>query len=117
MTQTQEQTVLSVFKDFPAYVFNYAFGLVIAIISDITLTSLAVGSTFLGFATTPWAGLAVFFLVHTFIKIVNALNGAIVQQGRLVASSGVQLAQVFTTQAAAAPRPALDPVQDPPAGA
>lgn len=117
MTQTQDQTILSVFTQFPAYVFNYAFGLILAVLSDITLTSLAAGSTFLGFAVSPWAGLAVFFLSHTLIKIVNALNGAIVQQGRMVANSGIQLAQVFTSQAAAAPRPALDPVQDPPAGA
>ena len=112
MSQTQEQTILSIFKEFPAYVFNYTFGLVLAILSEITLTSLALGSFFLGYATTPWAGFAIFFLAHTVIKIVNALNGAIVQQGRLVANSGTQLAKVFGDQAAAAAKPSLDPVQD-----
>lgn len=117
MNQQQEQTtILSIFKGFPAYAFNYVIGLALAVISDVTLTSLALGSAFLGYATTPWAGLALFFLTHTLIKIVNALNGAIIQQGRMVASSGAQLAQVFTTQAEAVPKPQLDPVQDPPAG-
>lgn len=117
MNQKQEQTISSLFKEFPAYVFNYGVGLVLAILSDVTLTSLALGSFFFGYATTPWAGLALFFLTHTFIKIVNALNGAIIQQGRMVASSGAQLAQVFTTQTEVVPRPLPDPVQDPPTGA
>lgn len=117
MNQIQHPTVLSIVAGAPAYLFNYLFGLALATISDVTLTSLALGSVFLGYATTTWAGLATFFLVHTAIKIVNALNGAIVQQGRMVASSGAQLASVFTQQAAATPKPDLDPVQDPPAGA
>ncbi len=117
MSQTQEQTIFSIFKQFPGYIFNYGFGLALAIISDITLTSMALGSFFLGWATSPVVGLAVFFLAHTVLKGVNALNGAIVQQGRMVASSGAQLAQVFGDQAAAAPKPSLGPVQDPSSGA
>jgi hypothetical protein len=109
----KEQTIFSIFKDFPAYVFNYVFGLILAILSDVTTTSLAVGSLSLGYATIPWVGFAVFFLGHTGIKVVNAINGAIVQQGRMVASSGVQLAQVFNTQADAISKPSLDPAQDP----
>ena len=109
MKAQKEQTILSIFTNFPAYAFNYGFGLVLAILSDITLTSMFLGSFFLGFATTPWIGLAVFFLAHTILKGINALNGAIVQQGRLVAQSGIQLAQVFTSQAEAAPKPSLDP--------
>jgi hypothetical protein len=115
----EQQTILSIFKEFPAYAFNYVFGLVLAIISDITLTSMALGSFFLGYATTAWAGLAVFFLTHTAIKAINALNGAIVQQGRLVAQAGSQLARVFDSQTI--PQPAgisnPQPLQDPPAGA
>jgi hypothetical protein len=105
----KEQTIFSIFKEFPVYVFNYSFGLILAILSDVTLTSLALGSFFLGYATIPWVGFAVFFLGHTGIKIVNALNGAIVQQGRLVAHSGAQLAQVFNTQTEAISKPSLDP--------
>jgi hypothetical protein len=105
----KEQTILSIFKSFPAYVFNYGFGLVLAILSDITLTSMALGSFFLGWATTPIAGLAVFFLSHAALKGLNALNGAIVQQGRMVAHSGRQLAEVFTVQAEATPKSSLDP--------
>jgi hypothetical protein len=111
--QAQEQTVLSIFKQFPGYAFDYGFGLVLAIISDITLTSMALGSFFLGWATTPVVGLAVFFLAHTVLKGVNALNGAIVQQGRLVAQAGVRLAQVFGDQAVAAPKLSRNPAQDP----
>jgi hypothetical protein len=104
----KEQTIFSIFTNFPVYVFNYGFGLVFAILSDITLTSMFLGSFFLGFATTPWVGLAVFFLAHAILKGINALNGAIVQQGRLVAQSGIQLAQVFTSQAEAVSKPSLD---------
>jgi len=104
----KKQTILSIFMNFPFYVFKYGFGLVLATMSDITLTSMALGSFFLGWATTPVLGLAVFFLAHTVIKVVNALNGAIVQQGHLIAQSGVQLAQVFGDQAAVASKPTLD---------
>jgi hypothetical protein len=86
--------------------------LILAIFSDITLTSMALGSFFLGWATTPLIGLAVFFLAHTVLKGVNALNGAIVRQGSLVARSGEQLARVFGDQAAAAPKPTLNQSQE-----
>lgn len=116
MSQPQEQTILSIFTNLPRYLFKYATGLGLAVLSEITMTSLAFASFFLGYATTPWAGLAVFFLVHTGIKIVNAITGALVQSGRIVAQSGLQLAQVFTTQAEATPKPALDTVQGKAAG-
>jgi hypothetical protein len=116
MNQTKDQTVLDVFKEFPGYAYDYIFGFFLAIISDITLTSLALGSFFLGYATTLWLGLAVFFLGHTVIKIVNALNSAIVQQGRLAGggsiSAGERLAKVFDTQAAGASKPNLKPPTD-----
>lgn len=117
MNQTKAPSILSLIFGFPAYAFNYLAGLALAIVSDITLTSLALGCFFLALASNAWVGLAAFFLVHTLIKIVNALNGAIVQQGRMIATSGTQLAQVFMSQAEAAPKPLLDPVQDQSTGA
>jgi hypothetical protein len=112
----KEQTIPSIFKSFPAYAFNYGFGLVLAILSDITLTSMALGSFFLSWATTPILGLAVFFWAYAILKGVNALNGAIVQQGRLVAQSGAQLARVFDSQIVPQPAgiPNPQPLQDPP---
>lgn len=113
MSQPQEQqTILSIFTSLPRYAFKYVTGLALAVLSEITMTSLALGSFFLGYTTTPWVGLAIFFLVHTGIKIVNAITGALVQSGHIVAQSGLQLAQVFTAQVEAAPKPALDTVQD-----
>lgn len=114
MSQKQEQTVLSIFTNLPRYLFQYVGGLGLATLSEITMTSLALGSIALGYATSPWVGLAAFFLIHTGIKIVNAITGALVQAGHIVAQSGMQLAQIFATQAEAAPKPALDtiPLQD-----
>jgi hypothetical protein len=116
MSQSQEQTILSIFTKLPNYLLNYLTGLGLSALSEITMTSLALGSIFLGYATNPWIGLAVFFLIHTGIKIVNAITGALVQSGHIVAQSGLQLAQVFTAQIETAPKPALDTVQDIPAG-
>jgi hypothetical protein len=117
MTKKEDQTILDVFKEFPACFFNYGFGMVLAILSDFTLISAALGSFFLGCATTVWVGLAAFFLLHTGIKMVNALNGAIVQGGRLAAegsvSGGARIAQVFDDQAAAASKPSFDPPSEP----
>jgi hypothetical protein len=98
-----ETTVLDIFKKFPDYLLNYVVGFVLAILSDVTTTSLAVGSFFVGYATNVWWGLAVFFLVHTGIKIANAVNGAIVQQGRLTANAGHRLAHIFESTAPATP--------------
>lgn len=111
MNQQERQTILSIFTKFPLYLFKYVTGLGLAVLSEITMTSLALSSFFLGYTTTPWIGLAVFFLVHTGIKIVNAITGALVQSGHIVAQSGLQLAQVFTTQVEEAPKPAFDTVQ------
>ncbi len=98
MSQQQEQTVTSIIAAFPAYVFNYVFGMALGILTDITTTSLALGSFFLGYATTPWIGLATFFLVHTVIKMVNAVSGALVRQGNLIGNPIMRHAGVFADQ-------------------
>ena len=109
----QEQTVVTSITGFPAYIFNYVFGMALGILTDITTTSLALGSFFLGYATTPYVGLATFFLVHTAIKMVNAVSGALVRQGNLVGNSIMRHAGVFAQQSSEPPQqPPADPVQE-----
>ncbi len=98
MSQQEPQSVASIIAGFPAYAFNYVFGMALGILTDITTTSLALGSLFLGVAITPWIGLATFFLVHTIIKMVNAVSGALVRQGNLVGNSIMRHAGVFADQ-------------------
>ena len=113
MSQQEPQSIASIITAFPGYAFNYVFGMVLGILTDITTTSLALGSFFLGYATTPWLGLATFFLVHTAIKMVNAVSGALVRQGNLIGNSIMRHAGVFAQQSSEPPsQPPADPVQD-----
>jgi hypothetical protein len=98
MSQPQEQSLTSIVVTTPIYLVRYLLGMAVGILTDPTTTSLAIGSFFLGYATTPWAGLAAFFLIHTFIRIVNAVNGAQVRLGSLVGNAIVRHAGVFAQQ-------------------
>lgn len=94
----QEQSLTSIVVTTPIYLVRYLLGMAVGIVTDPTTTSLAIGSFFLGYAIIPWAGLAAFFLVHTFIRIVNAVNGAQVRQGSLVGNAIMRHAGVFADQ-------------------
>ena len=74
-------------------------GFALAIISDITTTSMFLTAFFVGYVTNVWIGLAVFFGTHTLIKMVNAVNGAIITNGRHSLQAGRTLASVFASQA------------------
>lgn len=110
MNQQQDESIISIIVGFPAYIFRYAFGMVLSILTDITMTSLALGSFFLGYATTLAAGLATYFLLHTVIKMVNAISGAQVRQGSLVGNAIMRHAGVFASQQHEPPSQPLDPV-------
>jgi len=113
MSQQQEDSTLHIIVTTPVYLVKYLLGMALGILTDVTLTSLAAGSFFLAYATTPWAGLAVFFLGHTLIKMVNALSGAQVRQGNLVGNAIMRHAGVFAQQHSEPPsQPPSDPVQE-----
>ncbi len=102
----KQESLTSIITGFPKYAFEYLFGFLFAALSDITLTSLTVGSVALGFATSNlYVGLATFFLVHTGIKMVNAVNSARIQQGRYNAAAIDKLTQVFAQVQPAVPTP------------
>ncbi len=108
MSQPQEQSILSIIITGPIYLARYIFGMALGALTDVTITSLALGSFFLGYATTPWVGLATFFLLHTLIKMVNAISGALVRQGNLVGNAIMRHAGVFAQQQSEPPQPTED---------
>lgn len=111
MSQPKEASIASTIVTTPVYLFKYLLGMALGVLTDIPLTSLALGSVFLALATTPYVGLAVFFLVHTLIKMVNALSGAQVRQGNLIGNAIMRHAGVFSQQTSEPPsQPPADPV-------
>lgn len=113
MSQPQESSPAYIIITTPIYLGKYFLGLLFGALTDVTLTSLAIGSIFLGLATTPFAGVAAFFLLHTVIKMVNALSGAQVRQGNLVGNAIMRHAGVFTDQRSnPSAQPSADPVQE-----
>src|SRR5271169_5561458 len=108
MSQQQPESIVRTIVTSPVYLAKYLIGMALGALTDVTITSLALGSLFLALATTPFVGLAVFFLMHTLIKMVNALSGAQVRQGNLVGNAIMRHASVFADQRAT---PATDPVQ------
>lgn len=109
MSQQPEPSIAHIIVTTPVYLVKYLLGMALGALTDVTITSLALGSLFLALATTPYAGLAVFFLLHTLIKMVNALSGAQVRQGNLVGNAIMRHASVFADQRAT---PASEPTGD-----
>src|SRR5208282_2329321 len=101
--------VMEVLRALPSYVFGYVVGMIASIFSTVTLTSLCIGSIAVGFAVSPWAGIAIFFLMHTLIKMTNSLASAIYQAGRTPALSVARFANVFATTETAKPLLESDP--------
>jgi hypothetical protein len=91
----QTVSVLSIIGGFPKHAISYVVGFLLAFLSDVTTTSLALGSAAGGLATSAWTGVAIFFLGHTVIKIINATNGARIQHGKLVATAMYRIANIF----------------------
>lgn len=98
MSQQQDDSIVTIVGAAPIYLIKYVIGMALGALTDVTITSLALGSTFLAFATNAWVGLAVFFLLHTVIKMVNALSGAQVRQGNVVGNAIMRHAGVFAQQ-------------------
>jgi hypothetical protein len=81
----KEPGAWDIIKGFPVYFGSYVFGFVWGGLTDVTLTSLWIGSAAFGYATSSWAiGVAAFFLGHFTIRIANARGQAIVRSGREV---------------------------------
>jgi hypothetical protein len=111
MSQQKPESIASVIATSPVYLFKYLLGMALGALTDVTITSLALGSLFLALATTPFVGLAVFFIMHTLIKMVNALSGAQVRQGNLVGNAIMRHAGVFAQQQSEPPsQPPANPV-------
>ena len=96
--QPQPPSLLSLILRSPLYLLEYFGGFVVASITDITTTSLLIGSIAVGLATNVYAGIAVFFLSHVGIKVANAVNGAIIQNARATAQGARTLASVFSNR-------------------
>lgn len=108
---SEETSVLSLVKGFPRYLSLYFLGFLVVVISDSTITGLTLGSIAFGFAVrSVWAGLAVLFLLHTGVQVVNAITGAHIQHARIGAQPLRAIAAAFHNQG----RP---PITEPPSEA
>src|SRR5438128_2355310 len=90
-----EPTLAQILGAFPSYAWNYLFGFVVGVLCDVTLTSLALGSVALGWATSWQLGAAAFFGGHFAIRSTNARGQAVVRSGREVAGGLHRLASLF----------------------
>lgn len=62
----------------PAYMMSYLAGMLTGVISDVVITSLAIGSVLLGVAVSSvWWGVATFFLGMVLVGVVHTIAGAI----------------------------------------
>jgi len=65
-------------KGLPKYVFEYTIGLLIAIVSDFHITTLALAGTAVGFARgSVLDGVATFFVIYSALRIVGNLSEAV----------------------------------------
>lgn len=92
------ETNVSIIKKFPEYIVGYGLSFPLAAMSDITITSLTISSVAIGFATNVYAGIATFFLIHTGIRMINAITGTRIQQAIITSESINRLANVFESE-------------------
>ena len=72
----------------PRYVFDYFFGLLAAIVSDVVISTIALATVALGLATGQWLlAVAFFFTLYAVLRIVSILANAIGSSGQLIAQS------------------------------
>lgn len=82
------QLLVEALSHWPRYVADYCVGMIIAVISEPLMTSLLVGSVFLGvLASSVLVALMVFFLVYTVLGTINSIANAIGVGSRSIAQA------------------------------
>jgi hypothetical protein len=72
------QASAAALKGLPKYVFEYTIGLLIAVVTDFHITTLALAGTFVGLARgSVLDGVATFFIIYSLLRIVGNLAEAV----------------------------------------
>lgn len=72
------QASLAAIKGLPKYAFEYTVGLLIAIVTDFIITTLALAGVSVGFATgSALDGVATFFIIYSVLRIIGNLAEAV----------------------------------------
>jgi hypothetical protein len=94
----QELTFWDILRGAPAYLINYVVGLLLGGLTDLTITSTFFASVALALATNVYWAVAFFFVIHIVVRIVNAVNSAIVTNGRLAGQGALAVATALQPQ-------------------
>lgn len=93
MTPTPEQPSLGenfvqTVVNFPKYAIEWVVGLIIAILSDLHITTLAVAGAFIGLvANSPEVGLAGFFVLYSLSRVVAFIGQGVAEAGIRVSNA------------------------------
>ncbi len=74
-------------KQAPRFLYQYVVGFPVVIVTDISVTSLFVGSALIGWQTTPLVGAITFFLGHFLLRLVVNMGEAIVVGSKIQAQA------------------------------
>jgi hypothetical protein len=75
---TIAQSSVAALKGLPKYIFEYTVGLLIAVVTDFHITTLALAGAFVGLARgSVLDGVATFFVIYSLLRIVGNLAEAV----------------------------------------
>lgn len=102
MNEEQRPTIgqasAAALKGLPKYVFEYTIGLLIAIVTDFHITTLALAGVAVGFAReSVLDGVATFFVIYSVLRIVGNLAEAIGLSLRYIANTHGSVVSNLTT--------------------
>lgn len=81
--QSLAHEVIDAMINFPMFLFEYTIGLIVMIISDVYIATLALAGGAVGLASNDWKiGLATFFVVYSFSRVVNTVANAVGTTGQ-----------------------------------
>lgn len=112
--QAQQISPAQIFANLPGYLIGTLSGLVLGILTDLTLTSTFITSAAVSLATNIYWGIALFFLIQALLRIVNAVTGAIVAGAKIQGQGQIQAMQLLATVLSPPQEVSDGPAKNPP---
>jgi hypothetical protein len=84
------ENLIHALEGLPKFALSYVVGFIVIAITDVIVTSLAVGCVFLGMLTSPLVALTAFFLIYAVIRTLNGVGNSISSAGNMVAQAHLQ---------------------------
>jgi hypothetical protein len=87
------ESLIRAFVGFPKYIIQWIGGLIVAILTDLHITTLAVTAVAVGFASSLSVGIATFFVIYSLSRIIAIIaDGYVIGSNRIAQATAISKA-------------------------